>query len=1043
MSTGTDRITVLHVDDDPDFAELAGTFLEREDDRIEVETATKPETGLEFLAANEVDCIVSDYDMPGTNGIEFLEAVRAEYPDLPFILYTGKGSEEVASDAISAGVTDYLQKQTTSSQYTVLANRVLNAVDQYRSKYALEASRERLSLFFEESPLGVIEWNDEFDIVRVNEAATDILGYDEGELHGRSWEAIVAESDLSETAAVVEALLENGGGYHAVTENARKDGEHVLCEWHNWVVTNDADEIIAIFSQFQDVMEQRTQQQELERYRAVVQAATNTIIMVDEDGRIESVNPAVEDTFGYTPEELVSEPVTTLMSADVAERHTAAFERYLDTGERTLEWEYTELEGRHRDGSSIPLSVTFGEVTYEGERLFVGIIRDITERKVRERELQRKERRYQAVFNDPNIRVGLLDTDGTVQDVNETALGYIEQSFEEFRDQPFWTTPWFAHSEAVQTKVRDWIGRAAAGEYVEYEVDLEHPNGDPYTVEGVFRPVTSDEGEVVSVLVSDRDITEQKEHERELEWTNAVLSSLLETLPVAVLAEDDDREVLAANQRLFDLFEMDGTPDDFIGANCEHVAEQVSDMFADPDAFVERINELVDERVATTDEELTLRDGRTFTRSHVPVELPDRSGHLWMYRDVTEQKEYEQRLEALSERAQSLIGAESRERVAEIGVEAARDILGLDANAIHLANDERDVLKPVAMTEAISEWVGDPPTFTPGSAIAWRAYDEGNALAIDDVHDDSDVYNPETQIRSELHLPLDDHGILIAGSLTPNAFDEEDIALGKILAGSITTALEQIERTERLRDRERELTRQNDRLEEFASIVSHDLRNPLSVASGRLELAQEDCDTTHLDPAEQALDRMDSLIDDLLTLARQGDVVGDLESVPLETVTRQCWENVSTGDATLRIESDRVVEANRGRLQQLLENLFRNAVEHGSTSPRSQTHEDAVEHGSTSPSSQAQEEAVEHGGEDVTVTVGDLDGGFYIEDDGTGIPPESRDGVFEAGYSTSEEGTGFGLSIVKQIVEAHGWEIRLTESDAGGARFEISGVSSP
>ncbi|WP_336133792.1 PAS domain S-box protein [Natronomonas amylolytica] len=1010
MSAGTDPITVLHVDDDPEFAELAGTFLEREDDRITVETATSPAAGLEFLAASDVDCIVSDYDMPRTNGIEFLETVRAEYPDLPFILYTGKGSEEVASDAISAGVTDYLQKETTSSQYAVLANRVTNAVDQYRSKRALEASKERLSLFFEESPLGVIEWNDEFEVVRANEAAADILGYDDGDLSGRSWAGLVAESDRSETATVIEGVLENEGGYHTVTETRRKDGEHVLCEWHNWVVTNDADEIIAIFSQFQDVTEQRTRQQELERHRAVVQAATNTILTVDEENRIESVNPAVEDTFGYTPEELVGEPVTTLMSEAVAERHIAAFERYLETGERTLEWEYTELEGQHRDGSSIPLSVTFGEVTYEGERLFVGIIRDITERKARETELQRKERRYQAVLNDPNIRVGLLDTDGTVQDVNETALGYIEQSFEELRDEPFWMTPWFAHSETVQTKVRDWIDRAAAGEYVEYEIDLEHPNGDPYTVEGVFRPVTNDDGEVVSLLVSDRDITEQKEHERELEWTNAVLSSLLETLPVAVLAEDEEREVLAANQRLFDLFEMDRTPEEAIGADCERIAEEVSDMFVDSDGFVERINEVVDEGDAMTDEEIAVRDGRTFTRSHVPVELPDGPGHLWMYRDITERKEYEQRLEALNERAQNLIGAESRERVAEIGVEAARDVLGLDTNAVQLANDERDALEPAARTETIDELVGDLPTFTPGDSIAWRAYEEGEALAIDDVHDDADVYNPETPIRSELHLPLGEHGILIAGSLTPNAFDEEDIALGQILAGSITTAFEQIERTEQLRARERELTRQNDRLEEFASIVSHDLRNPLSVASGRLELAREDCDTPHLEPAEQALDRMNALIDDLLTLARQGDVVGDLEPVALEAVVRQCWENVSTGDAAVRIETDRVVAASRGRLQQLLENLFRNALEHG--------------------------------GEDVTVTVGDLDGGFYVEDDGTGIPPESREEIFEAGYSTGDAGTGFGLSIVKQIVEAHGWEIRVTESDAGGARFEISGVRS-
>ena len=129
MTDSSDTIDVLHVDDDPDFTDLAATFLERVDSRIAVRAAGSAAEGRDVLADHDVDCIVSDYDMPGADGIELLEAVREEYPDLPFILYTGKGSEEVASDAISAGVTDYLQKGTGSEQYELLANRIVNAVD--------------------------------------------------------------------------------------------------------------------------------------------------------------------------------------------------------------------------------------------------------------------------------------------------------------------------------------------------------------------------------------------------------------------------------------------------------------------------------------------------------------------------------------------------------------------------------------------------------------------------------------------------------------------------------------------------------------------------------------------------------------------------------------------------------------------------------------------------------------------------------------------------------------------------------------------------
>lgn len=151
-----------------------------------------------------------------------------------------------------------------------------------------------------------------------------------------------------------------------------------------------------------------------------------------------------------------------------------------------------------------------------------------------------------------------------------------------------------------------------------------------------------------------------------------------------------------------------------------------------------------------------------------------------------------------------------------------------------------------------------------------------------------------------------------------------------------------------------------------------------------------------------------ALLDDLLTLAREGDEVADREPVELGGFIVECWNTVGTGDATLDVDIERTISADESRLQQVFENLFRNAAEHG--------------------------------GPDVTVVVGELSNGFYVEDDGPGIPPEGRRDIFEAGYSTSDAGTGFGLSIVREIIGAHGWDIRMTEGDSGGARFEITGV---
>mgnify|MGYP000377404013 FL=1 len=257
---------------------------------------------------------------------------------------------------------------------------------------------------------------------------------------------------------------------------------------------------------------------------------------------------------------------------------------------------------------------------------------------------------------------------------------------------------------------------------------------------------------------------------------------------------------------------------------------------------------------------------------------------------------------------------------------------------------------------------------------------------------------------------------------------------------------------------ERELERQNERLERFASVVSHDLRNPLTVAQGHLDVAKTvDNPTDSLEEIGVSLDRMEELIDDVLALARQGQSVAEPAPVELGTVVDEAWETVETTEATLRNDATGTVAADQSRLRQLLENCFRNAIEHGSTSPRSQAHEDSVEHGSTIPDSQtrrdtagqasgepsvasAPDDAVEHADPTVTVTVGDLSDGFSIEDDGPGIPDDRKDEVFELGYTTEPDGTGFGLGIVSEIVDAHGWEIRIVDAEDGGARFEITDV---
>jgi signal transduction histidine kinase len=248
-------------------------------------------------------------------------------------------------------------------------------------------------------------------------------------------------------------------------------------------------------------------------------------------------------------------------------------------------------------------------------------------------------------------------------------------------------------------------------------------------------------------------------------------------------------------------------------------------------------------------------------------------------------------------------------------------------------------------------------------------------------------------------------------------FSDWEVTLVDLMGRWVSVALERKLTEDRLR-------RQNERLEKFATIVSHDLQNPLNVAERWLEMVSEECDSEAIHHVVDSHDRMRAIVDDLLLLARAGRTV----DVDVAAVAADAWSQVETATATLTVDVDAEIAGDRSRIQQLFENPFRNSVEHGPAAPRSDARGDSVEHGSTDDTPA------------LSITVGPLPDGFYVEDDGAGIPESDRGHVLEFGYTTTEDGTGIGLGIVKDIATAHGWQVTVAESGAGGARSEFANV---
>ena len=210
--------------------------------------------------------------------------------------------------------------------------------------------------------------------------------------------------------------------------------------------------------------------------------------------------------------------------------------------------------------------------------------------------------------------------------------------------------------------------------------------------------------------------------------------------------------------------------------------------------------------------------------------------------------------------------------------------------------------------------------------------------------------------------------------------------------------------------REEDLQQKNSRLENFASMLAHELRNPTMIGQIYSQQLPDETESEAVEHVTEAFDRIEDMIDVMLVLTRGRDAVGERTPVELSEAAGQAWAKVDAPDANLTIETDDVIEAD----ETYLEHLFRNLLEN----------------------------AVEHGGADVTVTVGELSDGFYVADDGPGIPPEDREMVFDEGYTTTAEsgGSGIGLAFVKKLAEVYGWDYTAIESDAGGARLELQNV---
>ncbi|WP_336338176.1 PAS domain S-box protein [Haloarcula brevis] len=390
------RVRVLHIDDEPGLAELTAEYLERAMDCASVDTAMRADDVVADRPQDTYDCIVSDYDMPGMNGLELLERIRADAPKFPFILYTGKGSEEIAAEAISAGVTDYIQKESGTSQYTVLANRVQNAVEARRDE--LQVMRDHRAM--NEAWDGIATLDHEGRFTYLNDAYAETFGYERDALLGEHWKTVHSAESLETVENEILPAVEENGTWTGETRLERADGTQFVGEHTVASIGNDG----AVC-----VVRDRTEREELgrqlrherERFRLFVDAVENyAMFLLDPDGRVRSWNAGAEQITQYAEAEILGEHCSTFyterqVAEGIPDRLLRAAREHGQATDRGLRV--------RKDGSTFWADVTVTALREDGElRGFAKVTKDITDRIERERLQARAERYREALYEVTN-----------------------------------------------------------------------------------------------------------------------------------------------------------------------------------------------------------------------------------------------------------------------------------------------------------------------------------------------------------------------------------------------------------------------------------------------------------------------------------------------------------------------------------------------------------------------------------------------------------------------------------------------------------------
>lgn len=851
----------------------------------------------------------------------------------------------------------------------------------------------------------VVSLNTDLEYTFVNPQAEELLESNEENLLGSNILEAFPEVVDSVTETKVREALKTGREQTFERYNKKLD------RWFE-VRTYPDDHGVSLF--FTDISDRKEREAELKQYEQLIEALPVAAGMntLGEEGTFEFVNQAAVEMFDAASKAELQAYSPRDTYANKEERK--AFSNQLQNAGSLQNY---EIQLQTLQGESFLASVTAKVAEIQGTEYIIGIMEDISEQKAKHAELRYKTK---AIDDAP---IGMTISDYTKDD---NPLVYANKRFEEMTgyaaEEVSGRNCRFLQDEKTAEKPVTKLRNAVeAGEAATVELRNYRKGGEVFWNRLSIAPVTTEEGHTHFVGFQ-QDVTEEKERALELERINDQISAQNTALgSFADIVSNSHRSHQEQIRDLLDLatsyLRLDIGILSFIEDSEYTVKNVVSsedniepgDVFSLTDTYCSAVYDADGPVAFRGSEKADIKDhpayGAQKMRSYIGVPVwvdGERYGTLNFSSGEYREEPIRDGEKSFVRILAQWIGAAIERQHRQEELERTREFLKQTQEVARVGGCEVDLrTDELRWSKQVYRIHGLSMDETPSIAERINFYHPDDRDTLRDAFNRLTFEGEPYDLELRIVTPEDE----IRWVRTRGEPRYEDGELVRIRG-----TLQDI--TER-KEREQALKKQNDRLDEFAEVISHDLRNPLTIAMGRSEILAQSLDEEyedHLRPLISALDRMEAIIGDTLTLARQGDTVGEMHPIHLGKIVRNCWEGVATEQASLEIADEIIIHGDNDRLRHVFENLFRNAVEHA--------------------------------GKGVTVKVGYTGHDcLYVEDNGGGIPPNKREVVLEAGHTSASGGTGFGLSIVNRIAEAHGWDVNVSESETGGARFEFTGVT--